>query len=267
MKRMDGMVVTSSVAPELLYSERIGQSLAERNGGSMDYIDNKELWDCMNAIVKSSAKHICATSSVSNPTTVQRAALDKVWQDEQTAHLQNLQRYVGRYIKCKARVDDVNDALIQTSVVGARLIYLMADYSSETEFRDRSVACNYGDAFKSKAMALKRGDSIDLEGRVVSVSSSSLVIDLVSFEKAACFVATACYGDYEAVEVIVLRRYRDDTLLRTSGGTLLVSVYYLIAPSIARLLARSDLLKRAVRQTVLKPIVTRLAAKELRADV
>lgn len=49
-----------------------------------------------------------------------------------------------------------------------------------------------------------------------------------------CFVATSVYGSYDAPEVLVLRRFRDDTLAQTLPGRALINCYYLISPSLTR---------------------------------
>lgn len=69
-----------------------------------------------------------------------------------------------------------------------------------------------------------------------------------------CFIATAVYGSYDAPQVKVLRRFRDDKLLTTSLGRLLVNIYYRVSPAIA---ARLHEL----------PTVTHLARKALDAIV
>lgn len=76
--------------------------------------------------------------------------------------------------------------------------------------------------------------------------------------KSGCFVATACYGDYDAAEVLVLRNYRDNVLLKTNLGKLAVDVYYLISPPIARLLDKSESLKAFIRKNILAPIVSKI---------
>lgn len=74
-----------------------------------------------------------------------------------------------------------------------------------------------------------------------------------------CFVATACYGDYDAREVLVLRRYRDNVLQQTKTGRLLVRLYYHISPSLANYINSRASLKRLIRQHILRPIVKRLS--------
>ncbi len=52
-----------------------------------------------------------------------------------------------------------------------------------------------------------------------------------------CFIATAVYGDYNAPEVIALRRFRDQILAPTTMGRFLIAIYYHASPPIARYLA------------------------------
>lgn len=76
-----------------------------------------------------------------------------------------------------------------------------------------------------------------------------------------CFIATACYGDYDAPEVIILRRYRDEYLLTNWLGNLFVRFYYAVSPSIARCLEKSDMVKSFIRNYFLRPIVRRIQCK------
>ena len=41
-----------------------------------------------------------------------------------------------------------------------------------------------------------------------------------------CFIATTVYGDPDAHEVNVLRRFRDEVLMESPGGRAFVAVYY-----------------------------------------
>lgn len=83
----------------------------------------------------------------------------------------------------------------------------------------------------------------------------------VSRGKHACFIATACYGDYAAPEVLVLRQYRDERLLPTKFGSLLVKIYYTISPPIARMLEKSASLRAFTRKYMLSIIVHKLQHK------
>ena len=74
--------------------------------------------------------------------------------------------------------------------------------------------------------------------------------------KEGCFIATACYGDYNAEEVLVLRAYRDNILKQNYFGRLFIKVYYFISPTLSILIAKSDKTKTFVRKHLLKHLVT-----------
>ena len=69
-----------------------------------------------------------------------------------------------------------------------------------------------------------------------------------------CFIATAVYADPYAQEVVELRRFRDEVLLKTTVGTWVVQVYYATSPAIARHLAPRPRLR-----ALIKPILGLLA--------
>ncbi len=73
-----------------------------------------------------------------------------------------------------------------------------------------------------------------------------------------CFIATACYGNFDAQEVLILRRFRDHTLMKTLHGKTLVYVYYLVSPFLANVISHSFFLKKIVLRFLLKPLVKKL---------
>jgi ribosomal protein L7/L12 len=73
--------------------------------------------------------------------------------------------------------------------------------------------------------------------------------------KSGCFIATACYGNYDAPEVLVLRRFRDERLLPSNAGKLFVRFYYAVSPPLARWLSKSEKIKKQVRKYLLQPLV------------
>ena len=75
-----------------------------------------------------------------------------------------------------------------------------------------------------------------------------------SDKKSGCFIATACYGSANCIEVIEFRRFRDEILLDNWLGKQFVSVYYSVSPPIAALLHRSPFLRLFVKRYILKPL-------------
>lgn len=70
-----------------------------------------------------------------------------------------------------------------------------------------------------------------------------------------CFIATACYGDSEALELHVLRTYRDTALAPHFFGRLCVSLYYAASPHIALWLTRKPRIAANVKTELLDRIV------------
>ena len=69
----------------------------------------------------------------------------------------------------------------------------------------------------------------------------------VSARGGFCFVATACFGDYDHPTIVELRRFRDLVLMRSAAGRRFVSVYYRYGPVLAGWVNRLPILKPAIR--------------------
>jgi len=69
-----------------------------------------------------------------------------------------------------------------------------------------------------------------------------------------CFIATACYGDTSAPEVLILKRFRDQVLLKSKFGEKCVRFYYKTSPVLA-VLIRNQYVKNFLIQFVLDPCV------------
>lgn len=73
-----------------------------------------------------------------------------------------------------------------------------------------------------------------------------------------CFIATACYGDYDAPEVIVLRKYRDEVLYQTEAGKIFIKIYYSVSPTFAKVIRQSVYFRNITRRILLKPLISRI---------
>ena len=67
------------------------------------------------------------------------------------------------------------------------------------------------------------------------------------YPKGFCFIATATFESVEAPEVIFLREFRDDVLLKRVVGRTIVDAYYRLSPPLAKLISQSKMLKRSSR--------------------
>ena len=91
----------------------------------------------------------------------------------------------------------------------------------------------------------------------------------LEIKDSGCFIATACYGNYNSSEVLILRKYRDERLLNFTLGKLFVRFYYLISPPLAELISKSKFSKKAIRKYLLQPIIKKITQKEnsIRKDI
>ena len=76
-----------------------------------------------------------------------------------------------------------------------------------------------------------------------------------------CFIATAVYGYENSVAVISLRSFRDDYLLQSKIGQLIVKIYYRYSPYVAKYISNREKLKAFIRKNLLDPLIKKLEKK------
>ena len=69
-----------------------------------------------------------------------------------------------------------------------------------------------------------------------------------------CFIASAAYGTPLSLELDVLRNWRDLSFKTSRFGKEFVNIYYLLSPPLARIIVRSEKMRKLVR-SFFKPIV------------
>ena len=80
---------------------------------------------------------------------------------------------------------------------------------------------------------------------------------------AGCFIATAAFGTPMAEEINTLRRFRDMEMASNLHGRHLIYLYYEVSPPVARIITRSESMKKFVRLN-LKPIISSLESRKNR---
>lgn len=68
-----------------------------------------------------------------------------------------------------------------------------------------------------------------------------------------CFIATAVYATPLAPEIDVLRDFRDNFLLKNKLGQEFVNLYYELSPPIAEFISKHLLLRKMLRELIIKP--------------
>ena len=62
-----------------------------------------------------------------------------------------------------------------------------------------------------------------------------------------CYIATMAYGDYEHPQVMILRKFRDNTLSSTLLGRIFIKFYYATSPHLVKFLKNQKYINRIIR--------------------
>lgn len=76
--------------------------------------------------------------------------------------------------------------------------------------------------------------------------------------KSGCYIATSCYGNEFAPEVLYLKFFRDNTLAKNYFGRLFIKIYYFLSPPFAEKLKGKERLNTFIRNQILNKIVKRI---------
>ena len=80
-------------------------------------------------------------------------------------------------------------------------------------------------------------------------------------KKEGCYIATAVYGSYDALEVMTLRRFRDEKLRKSAFGRWFIRTYYRLSPPVAEKLKNAKHINALVR-AILNKWVKKLNRKQ-----
>ena len=140
---------------------------------------------------------------------------------------------------------------------------------------------SYDDLSFNEQMEVMVDYSLDLDARLLAVTDplaemqAEMDVEMSSYDYnkgkrrtsytppsggSACFIATAAYGTPFALEIDILRYWRDKSLKSNYIGNLFVRFYYLFSPPIADFIRKRDYLRKLVRK-FLNPFVKYLSKK------
>lgn len=68
-----------------------------------------------------------------------------------------------------------------------------------------------------------------------------------SSSSGGCYIATMAYGSYEHPQVIELRKFRDNTLTKTTFGRGFIKIYYKYSPKLVELLKDKHLVNQSIK--------------------
>ena len=78
-----------------------------------------------------------------------------------------------------------------------------------------------------------------------------------NYNPSKCYIATAVYGDINHPSVIVLRKYRDNSLSNYILGKGFINIYYSVSPKLIKYINSNNWIKQNIK-IVLDKLVTRI---------
>lgn len=193
-----------------------------------------------------------------NKTTIQKDAL--------------LSTFVGKNVTIEASIIDIEPNEIKFEFISnfedmekigyhCHVGYLRLTYNKE-KFGEDLLSYKDGDDTKISAtfLGISSHDIFDLElASIVKYNSTRqdrIHARQKKFLNSSCSIATACYGDINAPEVLILRQFRDSKLLISNAGRVLVAIYYRLSPPFAWLIGKSERLKICTRKYLIGPTIS-----------
>lgn len=70
-----------------------------------------------------------------------------------------------------------------------------------------------------------------------------------------CFIATVCYENFNHPNVILLRKFRDNSLYSSNLGKFMVNIYYKLSPSISNYLRNKRIVILIIKFIILEPTI------------
>ncbi|MCS7180599.1 MAG: hypothetical protein NZ891_04530, partial [bacterium] len=95
-------------------------------------------------------------------------------------------------------------------------------------------------------LQLKDGGTYDFDDIPGTISDPSGALEKPTRDSGGCFIATACFGNYNHPIVKILREFRDRFLLTNKMGKIFVKWYYIHSPKYAEIIAQNSILKGVV---------------------
>ncbi len=99
----------------------------------------------------------------------------------------------------------------------------------------------------------------DAKGKKTGSSTPGAFGSYHHSDSQGCYVATCVYGSYDCPEVWTLRRFRDNTLAKSTGGRAFIRAYYAVSPALVRRFGRTAWIRRSWK-SALDKLVRRLRA-------
>lgn len=128
----------------------------------------------------------------------------------------------------------------------------------KTEYNPQSSNSIGGNNSKSSYSTTNTQQINVVKPHSVNISISSNSNSSTQKRSEGCYIATMAYGDYNHPKVMVLRRYRDNILAKSTYGRAFIKTYYWLSPKLVKILSNHKRISSIIR-CLLDKIVEKLS--------
>ena len=183
---------------------------------------------------------------------------------------QILKRCVGREVEMRSMICDVDADSINLDFISGDTAADKRDWDIQLFFEPERFGkelLSYGYGDDVVVVATLRSSELDylqiLAFDLQRIRKTGTTLDSrdqaeAKAEASRCFIATAAYGSAAERDVLVLRSFRDDVLIKRSLGRGFVRLYERLSPSFAVQMGRRPMLRAAVRSCI-RPVARAIA--------
>ncbi|SDM29182.1 hypothetical protein SAMN05421813_10927 [Daejeonella rubra] len=149
------------------------------------------------------------------------------------------------------RVIELSEIIAVTAITLARFTCQHTAVSAmASDFRSNpnAIIMDYKIALEAADDILKVISTLKMSSRAKELLEETKNISATAHKRLngskGCFIATYVYGDFDAPEVVLLRKFRDEELDKSILGRTFIQIYYYLSPKLIRVLGSSRTFKR-----------------------
>ena len=150
------------------------------------------------------------------------------------------------------RIDGSSDDYLQTSSITVSILLGAIIKECNKVQENNSSLAVIKSVFQKSVNAMCKLADFDMDTDIRSRFNKNLsaiknMNREVQLKKEGCYIATMAYGDYDHPQVVILREFRDNVLMKTIIGRLFVRKYYKYSPLLVNKLKHSRKINKFVR--------------------
>jgi hypothetical protein len=95
----------------------------------------------------------------------------------------------------------------------------------------------------------------------IDITTENIKHEYQNNNKSGCYIATVCYGNENTTQVVILKKYRDEILVKRIWGKTFISLYYKFSPKVSDFLRNKKTLNKIIKTYILDKVVHHVTKK------